>query len=192
MWSGHCLIEHRQTGEKSIPGTIMEPLLLAWLKNKETYRFSCNPFTFLDPLWLQLWLVVGVDWSLQRFAIFTGHQLICSCYSPPQSPPDPPTPPPPHPTPAKGKKHTKKRKHTSDVLRLTEADWSFVFLWCASAKKWAKVSHSCNLLLMYIFTIQKKSPAYLVFNILNWSYNLALMIEEEIETNWKKSIGEQR
>ena len=54
VWSGHCLIEHRQTGEKSIPGTIMEPLLLAWLKNKETYRFSCNPFTFLDALWLQL------------------------------------------------------------------------------------------------------------------------------------------
>ena len=107
VWSGHCLIEHRQTGEKSIPGTIMEPLLLAWLKNKETYRFSCNPFTFLDALWLQLWLVVGVDWSLPRFAIFTGHQLICSCFSPPQSPPDPSPPPP---TLAKDKKHTKKKK----------------------------------------------------------------------------------
>ena len=166
----------------------MEPLLLAWLKNKETYRFSCNPFTFLDALWLQLWLVVGVDWSLQRFAIFTGHQLICSCFSPPQSPPDPP----PSLHQLKIKNILNKRKHASDVLRLTEADWSFVFLWCASAKKWAKVSHSCNLLLMYIFTIQKKSTAYLVFNILNWSYNLALMIEEEIETNWKKSIGEQR
>ena len=25
FWSGHCIIERRQTGEKSVPGTLVKP-----------------------------------------------------------------------------------------------------------------------------------------------------------------------
>lgn len=113
VWSRHCIIERRQMREKSIPCTVMEPF--CFLHGLGIWRRTgfLATFTFLDALWLQLWLVTGVNKSLQRFAIFRGHQLLCSCVSPPQSPPKPfPLPP----------DILNKDTHPLEVLRLTAAD----------------------------------------------------------------------
>ena len=178
VWSRHCIIERRQMGEKSVPCTVMEPF--CFLHGLGIWRGTgfLATFTFLDALWLQLWLVTGVNKSLQRFAIFRGHQLLCSCFSPPQSPPKPfPLPPPPW--------HTKQRHTSFRSLAVNRSRLIFCFsLVCIGVKmSWSQLF--IQIAAMHIFTRQIKSTSCLVFNILSWSKSWALMIEEEVETNYK-------
>ena len=97
------------------------------------------------------------------------------CLSTPISPQT--LPPPPW--------HTKQRHTSFRSLAVNRSRLIFCFsLVCIGVNmSWSQLF--IQIAAMHIFTRQIKSTSCLVFNILSWSKSWALMIEEEVETNYK-------